>query len=263
MSRSSTNQARRPSSRPWITTVMAAWAALAAPSFAGPVDRGRLPDESEPLLGDYFRKFLDERDLDAFRDRVDARYAEGELCRLATRAAGDDTRRAAVAALGLLGTFRRSNPVLGRALRDRDPIVRRMAQQALWSLWFRADTPENNRALLEVIAAARRGDLDRADALATRLIDTAPGFAEAYNQRAIIAFERGRFEDSARDCKRVLERNPYHFGALGGLTQCQMQLDRPGQALKTLRRAARLQPYDLGIQDTIRRLAAQMALGEP
>lgn len=246
---------------PWIVILIVASAAPVAPGFGGTGDHGGLPvDGSDLLLAAYFREFLDERDLDAFRDRVDARYSEDELCRLARQAIGDETRRAAVAALGMLGTFRKSNPVLGQALRDRDPIVRRMAEQACWSLWFRADTPEHNEALREVIATARRGELDRADQLATRLIEEAPHFAEAYNQRAIIAFEQGKLEESARDCQRVLERNPYHFGALGGLAQCQMSLDRPDEALQTLQRAARLQPYNLGIKDGIRRLAARMAL---
>ncbi len=246
---------------PWSVILTVASAAPISPGFGGTGDHGRLPAEAaDLLLSAYFRQFLDERDLDAFRDRVDARYSEDELCRLAGRAVADETRRAAVAALGLLGTFRKSNPVLGRALRDRDPIVRRMAEQACWSLWFRADTPEHNEALREVIATARRGELDRADQLATRLIEEAPGFAEAYNQRAIIAFEQGKLDESARDCERVLERNPYHFGALGGLAQCQMSLDRPEETLQTLQRAARLQPYNLGIKDGIRRLAARMAL---
>ena len=153
--------------------------------------------------------------------------------------------------------------MLGRALRDPDPVVRGLAEDALWSLWFRADTPENNGALLEVIASVRGGDLDRAEAMATRLIDVAPRFAEAYNQRAIIAFEQGRLEDSVRDCRRVLELNPYHFGALGGLAQCQLRLEQPAQALETMRRASRLQPYNLGIQDSIRRIAAQIEIDDP
>ena len=113
-----------------------------------------------------------------------------------------------------------------------------------------------------MIRAVARGDLDRANALATRLIFVAPRFAEAYNQRAIIAFEQGRFDDSARDCRRVLELNPCHFGAMGGLWQCQLQLDRPAEALETLRRASRLQPYNLGIREAIRQTAARIG-GDP
>lgn len=266
MARTLVRWAGRPS-RCRALALIAAWAVIGvAASPGGPLradsDGGRGAEEAGSLLGEYFRRFLDDQDLEAFRDRVDARYSEAALCRLATDSPGVTTRRAAVLALGSLGSFPRSNPVLGRALRDPDPVVRRIAEDGLWSLWFRADTPENNGALLEIIRSARRGELERAEALANRLIAAAPRFAEAYNQRAIIAFDQGRFDDSARDCRRVLELNPWHFGALGGLAQCQIQLDQPAQALETLRRASRLQPYHMGIRDNIRRLAARIELDE-
>jgi tetratricopeptide (TPR) repeat protein len=251
---------------PWIGLALSAVAAIGLEAAAGEttgmgIIRGASGlDEAGSLLGEYFRRLLDDKDMEAFRDRVESRYGEPDLCRLLADCPGATTRRAAVVALGALGTFPRSNPVLGRALRDPDPVVRQLAEDALWSVWFRADTPDNNLALMDVIRAVGRGDLERADALASRLIVAAPRFAEAYNQRAIVAFQQGRFADSARDCDRVLELNPYHFGALSGLAQCQLQLDRPTQAVETLRRASRLQPYNTGIKESIRRISARMAL---
>src|SRR5262249_40358331 len=139
-----------------------------------------------------------------------------------------------------------------------DPEVRRFAEEALWLIWFRADTPENNRALQHVAHLISLGQLAEAEALANRLIGLAPEFAEAYNQRAILYFQQGRFADSAADCRRALSRNPYHSGALSGLAQCQLRLDHPAEALKTLRRAGRLQPYSQGLRGTIKRLEAQI-----
>jgi tetratricopeptide (TPR) repeat protein len=210
------------------------------------------------LLVEYFRILVSDQDLEAFRNRAAARYSEETLCRLLADSPGVTTRRAAAAALGSLGGFRRSNPVLARALGDTDPVVRQLAEGALWSVWFRADTPENNQTLQQVLRLAGQGEMKRAEALASRLIAIAPGFAEAYNQRAIIYFEQGRFAESARDCERVLIFNPYHFGALGGLFQCQIRLQRPAEALKTLRRASKLQPYNMGFRETIRLLEAQV-----
>ena len=87
--------------------------------------------------------------------------------------------------------------------------------------------------------------------------DAAPRFAEAYNQRAIAHFFRGHFEASAADCLRVLERNPYHFGALAGLAQCQLRLDQRREALKTFRRALRLQPFSEGLREAVSALEAE------
>jgi tetratricopeptide (TPR) repeat protein len=254
--------------RPWRWLALAAWAAVGAGAAPGGTARSGIGDsgaahqQADLLLDEYFRLFLADRDFEAFRDRVAARYGEEALCRLAAESPGAATRRAAVLALGTLGSFPRSNPVLGRALRDPDPVARRLAEDALWSLWFRADTPEHNRALRQVVQVAGQGEMNRAEALATRLIVLAPGFAEAYNQRAIIYFEQGRFAESARDCQRVLSVNRYHFGAMGGLAQCQLRLNQPSEAIKTLRRALKLQPYNVGLRESLKFVEARVALDE-
>ena len=63
------------------------------------------------------------------------------------------------------------------------------------------------------------------------LIKRAPGFAEAYNQRAILHFRMKEFQKSVADCEKVLKLNPLHFGALGGMAQCYINLRRPRAAL--------------------------------
>jgi tetratricopeptide (TPR) repeat protein len=217
--------------------------------------------DTESLLVDYFRVYLSDRDLDAFRNRVAGRYSEEALRSILADSPIVTARRAAVISLGLLGSYRQSNAALGRALRDSDAAVRTLAEDALWSVWFRADSPENNRALQEVMQLAGRGQLDRAEVLASRLIAVAPNFAEAYNQRAIIYFRQGRFADSAADCQNVLTRNPFHFGAMSGMAHCQLQLNRPAEALKTLRRALKLQPYSDGLRENVRLVEARLEPG--
>jgi tetratricopeptide (TPR) repeat protein len=210
------------------------------------------------LLVEYFDLFLRDRDLEAFRNRVAVRYNEGTLCRLLAISPNAAARRAAVLSLGILGTFEHGNAALARALRDDDAAVRNMAEDALWAIWFRADTPEHNRALGQVRLAISRQELETAEVLATRLIAEAPKFAEAYNQRAIIYFQQGRFAESVRDCQSVLSRNPHHFGAISGMAECLLRLRRPQDALKMLRRALKLQPYHNSLREAIRILETQI-----
>ena len=160
------------------------------------------------LLVEYFKEFVKKRDVDEFRERVSARYNEGTLGRILTGSPDVSARRAAVLSLGMLGTFEQSNAVLGKALRDQDLAVRSMAEDALWAIWFRADTPEHNQRLEQVRHLIGREQLEQAETLVKRLIADAPNFAEAYNQRAFILFLLGRFAESAEDCQRVLARNP-------------------------------------------------------
>ena len=125
------------------------------------------------------------------------------------------------------------------------------------------DTLENNQALQQVIQLAERSN--------------APGRRarhSTYHHRARLRggiqpagdhlFQAGAIRRQHSDCQRVIGLNPYHFSALGGLFQCQMYLRRPGEALKTLRRAAKLQPHDTSFRDVIRSLEAQLTVdGRP
>src|SRR5207249_1162980 len=121
------------------------------------------------LLVEYYRQFLPqfrrregpalERVLERFRKRTAGRYTEGTLQRLAA-GADAEARRAAVLALGLFGTMA-SNEALAARLHDADAQVRRIAVEALWSLWFRGDEPQHGEELKRLVRHT-----DRADALA-------------------------------------------------------------------------------------------------
>lgn len=266
-SRCSDVPSRRTVVRPALVLLPAltlAFAPVAAPhtALAGTSDashRNGAPGMPHPhtgsLLVDYYESFLRDQEIEHFRQQVSARYTEGTLARVVDTGT-TQARRAAVLALGLFGSYE-ANATVARALRDSDLTVRRLAGDALWAIWFRADTPENNRTLEEVSKLISRQQPEEAVDLATRLIERAPKFAEAYNQRAIAHFAQQRFEESATDCRRVLERNPYHFGALSGLAQCQLQLGQRREALKTFRRALRLQPYSDGLREAVAALEAE------
>jgi tetratricopeptide (TPR) repeat protein len=218
---------------------------------------------SVSLLVEYFIEFLDKRDVDTFRNRVAARYNEGTLGRILACSTEVAARRAAVLSLGILGSFEQSNAVLGKALRDDDLAVRSMAEDALWAVWFRADSAEHNQILEQVRHSISRQQLQEAERLANRLIADAPEFAEAYNQRAFVYFLQGRFAESALDCEQVLTRNPFHIGAIEGLAKCQLSLNHPRDALKSLRRALKLRPHNSALRESIHELETQIESDGP
>jgi tetratricopeptide (TPR) repeat protein len=193
-------------------------------------------------------------ELGTFAQKVSGSYLEGTLQRLLNSSLAD-TRQAAVLALGLLGTME-SNRTLARMLRDRDTAVRQMAADAMWSLWFRADTPENGQELRRLSALLREPELD-AEAVRAgldALIEKAPEFAEAYNQRAVLSFRLGAWLESVADCERALRLNRQHFGAASGMAQCYLKLRRTKLALRAYRRALHLNPNLTGVQQVIRSL---------
>ena len=239
--------------------VLVLLASVALPSLPSPC-RARhgadamLEPHTASLLVDYFDTFLRNQDIEAFRLSVMSRYGEGTLARLA-QSGGTKAKRAAVLALGLLGSYE-VNDVVAKRLADPDPVVRNLASNALWAIWFRADSAENNATLEQVRDLIGRERLQDAIELATKLIDRAPSFAEAYNQRAIASFHLGDFAASAADCRRVLERNPYHIGDLGGLAKSYLELGQRDEAIATFRRSLKLQPFDGDLRRAITILEA-------
>jgi tetratricopeptide (TPR) repeat protein len=190
-----------------------------------------------------------------FLQLAQARYTEGTLLRLL---ASEDVRarRAALLALGKLGSMEANQAVAAR-LKDEDSEVRQVAADALWGLWFRADADENNFELQRLV---RLRDREKALVGFDRLIDKAPRFAEAFNQRAVLLFRLKQYDRSVADCEKALQLNPLHFGAQAGMAQCYLQLRKHRVALRAFRAALRINPNLDGVAETIRALEA--ALGE-
>ena len=82
--------------------------------------------------------------LDRFKKSVQARYTEGTLLRVLDSGPGGTA--GGLLALGLVGTMKANKTVAGM-LRNDDRITRQLASDALWSLWFRADSDANSREL--------------------------------------------------------------------------------------------------------------------
>jgi tetratricopeptide (TPR) repeat protein len=193
--------------------------------------------------------------LEKFHKQAAERYTEGTLLRLLQNEEAR-TRRAAILALGMIGTMACNRSVAAR-LRDSDRQVRLLGANTLWSIWFRADSAENSQELQRLLQLEDSGQML---AGLTALIKKAPRFAEAYNQRAIVWFRLEEYHKAVADCERALERNPFHFGAQSGMAQSFMKLRKPRQALRAFRNAYRLHPGLEGVEQTIR--ALEEALGE-
>jgi tetratricopeptide (TPR) repeat protein len=184
--------------------------------------------------------------LRLYRRDVSAKYSEGTLQRLITHPQVE-TRRSAILALGLLGTMA-SNGALAVGLHDEDQKTARMAADALWQLWFRGGTEEQNADLQRLLHLP---DFLQILAGLDELIREAPDFAEVYNQRAILYFRRGEFTRSIADCERALALNPFHFGAQSGMGQCYMKLRKPRAALRAFRQALQTNPTLIHLSETI------------
>lgn len=199
-----------------------------------------------PLLYRYYRRYLKNEDSAAYIKAVSQRYTSATLERLLEKGRRT-TRRAAVLALGFLGDYE-MNAALGEALQDRDRCVRMLAENAIRNVWTRAGSPNQRHRLTSIMRLVAADQFDEAVVEADELIQEAPWYAEAWNQRAIARFHLGRFASSIRDCHRTLELNPFHFAAAAGMGQSYLELNDLHRALESFRRALDLNPGMEGVR---------------
>ncbi|GBF94439.1 hypothetical protein Rsub_07253 [Raphidocelis subcapitata] len=158
------------------------------------------------------------------------------------RSGSVEERRAAISALGAAGDDA-CLPDLALCLRD--PSTRDAAHSAMWSVFGRCGDVRVRELMGEaepLLHANSEPQLARALALYDQVVALAPSFSEGFNKRATVLYLLHRYEDAVADCERVLDLNPYHFGAASGMGLCLWSLKRTQQALAAFERALEIHP---------------------
>lgn len=165
-------------------------------------------------------------------------------------------RAQAVAVLAKTGRMA-DVPALVARLRDSEPAVRGLAEQAVWEVWSRSGDPEVDRLFARGVAEMESRDFASAITTFTRIIELKPDFAEGWNKRATVYFLTGDYERSLADCDEVIRRNPYHFGALAGYGQIYLHLRQYDKALEYFRKALAVNPNLEGVRRLVEALEAR------
>ncbi len=164
-----------------------------------------------------------------------------------------DVRRGAYVALGSLG-MKEDLPLLFIALYDNDPLIRQLAEKAIWRVWGRSGNALHDQMYQRGVEQMRRGQLASAIGSFSALIGLAPDFTEAWNKRATVYFLIGEDDRSIADCEEVLQREPNHFGALSGYGQLMLRKRDYERALGYFERALTVNPNLQGVSENIEAL---------
>jgi tetratricopeptide (TPR) repeat protein len=164
-------------------------------------------------------------------------------------------RRAGVQRLADSGTMA-DLPVLARALRDPDPLVRAFTESAMWSVWSRSGDADVDRLFAIGVEQMSQRALQAAADTFSQVIRLRPEFAEGWNKRATVYYLMGEYGKSLADCDEVMARNPYHWGALSGYGMIYLRLDQPDRALGYLEQALAVNPNLRSVEQTIDMLRA-------
>lgn len=194
-----------------------------------------------PLLVRLYHRYLGDQQPAPFMMRVTSSYRTATLARIAKQ--GDrESRRASIMALSLLGGYE-DRLVFSNALWDTDRGVRMLADDGIREIWARAGNAEQQHCLRAIKRMNEGADFSGAARAASDLCLSAPGFAEAWNQKAIAEFFAGEVTDSIQSCSQALLINPQHYEAAVGLGHAFLEVDEPQLAIESFGQALELNPH--------------------
>jgi tetratricopeptide (TPR) repeat protein len=159
--------------------------------------------------------------------------------------------------LGLIGCMDDS-PALVELLGDDQPLISDTAEDALWSIWFRAGGPIGQAVLYRIARSIEQGETGTAAPMLTELIRSYPNFAEAHHQRAQAHYLNAEYPSALRDARRATDLNPSHFAAFSLLGHCHSVLGRYDDALHAYREALRIHPRMAGVRDSIQQVRSRI-----
>jgi tetratricopeptide (TPR) repeat protein len=197
------------------------------------------------LAGPYLRR----RD----HDGLAARLSEGWSPECLTLLLESDESDVVETALICLGLFSDTTvaPAIARCLHHVDQLVASAAENALWSIWFRAGGPMAQAALARIARSIKAGETENVVSMLTELIRAYPNYAEAHHQRSQAYYLQGAYDFALRDARRAVALNPLHFGAQANEAHALAALGRSREALDAYRAAFRLHPTMPGIREAI------------
>ena len=132
-------------------------------------------------------------------------------------------------------------------------------------IWQRWSVHEDERTTTQLALGTKlmeQGLLSAAESVFSELVKNVPDFAEAWNKRATVNFQLGRFQQSKQDIAKTLALEPRHFGALAGLGMVELHLGNPEAALLAYDKAREIYPEMRDIDDVVKMLE-EVVRGQP
>lgn len=208
----------------------------------------------------WYRQFLDNGKSAAFLSCVATRYSTATLQRMTT-SPDHEIRRAAVLALGMIGTPD-SMTAISSCLRDRDRCVRLVAELAFAELAKRQMGVAGSRMIDEVRRHIDGHRYGRAAAMLEEVTRVWPDFADAWYQCAVVSFCLGQYGRASRFASFAVELNKHHFPSYALEARCWMELEQFDKALKAFEQSYQINPSQLSVKGYIDTLRRQLRLND-
>jgi tetratricopeptide (TPR) repeat protein len=134
----------------------------------------------------------------------------------------------------------------------------RRTELEIWQIWVAHKNPEIEKLMRQGMAAFSEDDQDGALEAFNGVVKADKSFAEGWNKRATVEYAMGDFDASVADIERTLALEPRHFGALSGLGQIYLALEKKALALKAFEAALKIDPHLTGIREKVEELRKEL-----
>jgi tetratricopeptide (TPR) repeat protein len=118
-----------------------------------------------------------------------------------------------------------------------------LIEEEVWDAWLVSGSGTVDILMKRGLKAQQEGDNELAREMFDRAIIVRPKYAEAWNRRALLFFNDGKYDEAIADLESTLTYEPRHFGAWIGLGMIFESVERPDAALRAYRKALEIHPH--------------------
>jgi len=147
-----------------------------------------------------------------------------------------------------------SQELLDKLKETKDAAEATMLEEEIWDAWLVSGSATVDTLMERGLEYQGHDDLEAARDAFDKAIAILPEYAEAWNRRAVLFFNDGKYDDAIADLESAITHEPRHFGAWIGMAMIFESVDRPEAALKAYDRALEIHPMAQAAVEGRRRL---------
>jgi tetratricopeptide (TPR) repeat protein len=116
-------------------------------------------------------------------------------------------------------------------------------EEEVWDAWLVSGSPTVDVLMQRGLEYQAQENLEAARDAFDRAIALKPEYAEAWNRRAVLFFNDGKYDEAIADLESALTHEGRHFGAWIGLAMIFESIERPEAALRAYEKALEIHPH--------------------
>ncbi len=133
--------------------------------------------------------------------------------------------------------------LLDRLAKTTEQEQANLIAEEVWAHFFNSGSASVDLILQRGIAAQAAENFDLASDFYADVIEFAPDFAEGWNRRAGLEYQRGEYAAALEDLAMAIKLQPRHFGAMAGLGLVFERLGSAKGAYKAYQDALAIHPF--------------------